>query len=588
MTSVPQSRPKTGFRRPPLPAIIAAALIVAVIITVVAPRLAGSGADPLKGGTASPVTRGPLVTGISATGQVEPRRQAALSFAGASGRVAAVLVDEGDAVKAGQPLVRLEARQLEAELAQARAGLAEAQADLQGIRDGATAEQIAAAEAQVAVARGTLQQTQGSVTSADVRAAQAALEEARARMAALQGSPNPDDLTAARSSLAEAQADLARQAAALSAAKTDAERRVAERANDLRNAQVAYAAARDNLASVQVDGKDPLTGAPLTDAGERSFYDALTRAERDMQNAEAALAQAKVDYETAKQSEIAGLREAEAQAATAQARLDALLSPNPDALAAAKSQLATAEADLARLLGDQRAGALSAQQAGLEAAEAQLAQLTADPQASDLARAQARVDRAQAQLDLAQIRLDDTALTAPFDGVIAAVNVAEGEEVGQGAPVTIIDISRYKVTVTVDEVDVARVQPGQQVEVLIDALGAPALAGTVLRVSPQARSDREVTSYDVEVEVDPAGRPVKPGMTASATIVVEKIDDALSVPAQAIRQEDGAAVVTVVTADGGKTTLATRPVQAGATIGDRVEIRGGLSEGERVLVGAAE
>jgi HlyD family secretion protein len=185
MTTVPQSQPKLRLTRPPIPAVIAGVLVLAVILLVLVPRLAGGGADPLQGGTTAPVVSGPLVSGIGATGQVEPRRQAELSFAGMSGRVSEVLVDAGDTVAAGQPLVRLETRQLDAEVAQAQASLAQAQADLQAVREGATAEEIAVAEAQVGVARGGLQQAQGSVTSADIRAAQAAVDEARARLAAL-------------------------------------------------------------------------------------------------------------------------------------------------------------------------------------------------------------------------------------------------------------------------------------------------------------------------------------------------------------------------------------------------------------------
>lgn len=588
MSTVPQARPRFRVPRLPLAATIAALLALAALVSFLAPRLVARTADPLAGGAAVAVTRGPLVAGIGATGQVEPRRQAELSFAGVTGRVAEVLVAEGDAVAAGQPLLRLDSGRLDAQLAQAESQLAEARADLQGLRDGATPEQVAAAEAQVAAARGALRQTEGSVTDADVRAARATLDEARARLATLGGSPNPDALTAARSALAEAQAALDQRRADLSAAKLDAERRVGDAANALRDAQAAFAAARDNLASVQVDGDDPLTGAPLTDAGERSYADAFERSQRDMANAEAALRQAQVGLDAARQGEITGLREAEARVSTAQAQLDALLRPNPDAVAAARAQLASAEANLARLLGDQRAGALAAQQAQVASAEASLADLTSDPTASELARAEARVAAAGAGVELARIQLEDATLVAPFDGVVAAVNVTPGEEVGQGAPVTLLDISRYTVTVTVDEVDVARVTPGQPVEVLIDALGAPALSGTVLRVAPQARAGSEVTSYEVDVEVDPSSRPVRAGMTASAMIVVERRDDALSVPAEAVRQEGGAEVVTVVGEADGRTTLIARPVQTGAQIDGRVEIVGGLEAGERVLVPSGE
>jgi len=585
MTSVPQTQRKLRLPRLPVPVIIAAVLIIAVMVTLVVPRLTGS-ADPLQGGTPITVTRETLIAGINATGRIEPRQEAALSFT-IPGRVAEVLVAEGDRVAAGTPLIRLDNREAMAQVASARAALAQAEADLKQLQEGATPEEIAQARAQVEAARGALVQISGSVTEADIAAARARVDEARARLSALQGAPNTDQLTAARSALTEAQAALERQRSALSAAKLDAERQVFERANRLRDAQTAFAAARDNLARVESNGKDPLTGASLTDAGKRAYADAFAQAERALADAELALNQARIAYETARQNEITGLAEAEARVATAQANLDALLNPNPDRIAAARAALAQAEADLSRLLGEQRQGALAAQRANLAAAEANLARLTADPRATDLARAQARVAQAQAQLDLAQIRLDDTTLTAPFDGVVARINVAPGEQVTQGPVLTLIDVSRFKVTVTVDEVDVVRVAPGQDVEVLIDALGPPPQIGRVQRIAPQATNERNVTAYEVELEVAPGDRPLRSGMTASATIITAKRENALSVPVQAVREENGMTVVDVVVNDNGRITLVAQPVETGIRTGDRIEIINGLNEGQQVLLPGA-
>ncbi|HEU5086212.1 MAG TPA: efflux RND transporter periplasmic adaptor subunit, partial [Roseiflexaceae bacterium] len=229
--------------------------------------------------------------------------------------------------------------------------------------------------------------------------------------------------------------------------------------------------------------------------------------------------------------------------------------------------------------------AISAQSGNLAAAQARLDQLLADPAASDLARAEARVAQAQAQLDQATIQLDEATLRAPFAGIVAAVNVAPGEEIGQQAPVTLLDISRYQVKVTVDEVDVARVSIGQPVEVLIDALGAPALAGTVRQVAPLSLADQDVTAYEVTIEIDPATRPVKPGMTASAAIIAEQRANVLRLPAEAVRSENGASVVDVVTTDkDGKQQVAAQQVEIGLRAGDQVEVRSGLSEGQQVLI----
>lgn len=585
MTTLPQSRFGGWLKRPSLPVIIAAVLVIALMIVLVLRFTSARVADPLQGGTAVNTVRGPLVASISATGKVEPRQQAELSFGSAGGRVGEVRVAEGDSVAAGAVLVQLDARRLQAEVAAAQAGLAQAQADLQGLKDGATPEQLAAARAQVAAAQGALRQASGSVTPADIQAARASVDETRARLATLTGAPNGDARTSAQATLAEARANLDRQRSTLATAKEQANRAVETRANALRDAQAAYAqAVRDQQRAID-DERDPRTGAPLTDSGKEAYINATATAERAMQDADAALAQARADYEAAKQNEIAGLQDAEAKVATAQSALDTLLKPNPENVAAARAALASAEARLAQLTGAQRQGTLETQQGNLGAAQAQLDQLLAGPKSSDLARAEARVAQAQAQLEQARIQLDDATLRAPFAGTVALVNVTPGEEIGQQVPITLLDTSRYQVKVTVDEIDVARVAVGQTVEVLLDALGAPALNGTVKRISPQSEAGKSVTSYEVVIEIDPGDRPIKPGMTASASIISERRASTLHIPAAAVRTQNGASVVSLITTDkDGKQQVADQPVQLGLRAGDQVEVLSGLSEGQQVLV----
>lgn len=583
MTTVPQSRPGGRLRRPPLAVIIAGVLLLALGATFAVRAFSGARANPLADATVVPVTRGDLVLGVSATGQIEPRIQAELAFP-ANGRVAEVLVAEGDAVRAGDALIILDNRQQLAARDAAAANLAVAQADLQALRDGATPEQLAEAQAQVRAAQGSLIQIQGSVTAADVSAARAAVDEARARLARLEAGPKNDARTRAETALADARAELDRQRAALASAKEQARLNVEAAANAVRNAQSAYSTAYWDLEHVRANSTDPRTGRPLNDIQEQDFQVAFDQASRALADAEASLQQAQVSYETARQNEISGLQSAEARVRAAQADLDTLLAgSDADELAAARAQLARAEAELARLTGAQRAGAVAAQQASLEAARARFEQLSADPTASDLARAEARVAQAQAQLDQAQITLDDTTLRAPFDGVVARVSVAQGEAVNGAAPLVLIDISRYLVKVTVDEVDIARVQAGQPVEVLVDALGTT-LPGTVLRLEPLPRGNSTVTSYQVTVEIDPAGSTLKSGMTASATIIAERRAGVLSVPASAVRNVDGQSVISVVVGTGNERRIEDRPVEPGLRAGERVEIRSGIAEGEQVVI----
>jgi RND family efflux transporter MFP subunit len=561
--------------------------VIAAITTVAIRTITTRPADPLAGASTVAVTRGDLSLGVSATGSVEPRTQADLTFSSAGGRVGRVLVAEGDMVAARAPLVELDSRQLTAEVAAAQANLAVAQADLQALRDGATSAQIVEAQAQVRAAQSNLTQTQGSVTEADLRAARAQVDKARASLAELEAGPKSDARARAQTALTDARAELDRQRTALAAAKDDARAAIEQRANALRDAQAMYSAAYWDNEHVKQYGTDPRSGQPLSDAAERDFADKLEQARLAVVDAEAAVSQAQVAYDTAKQNEVSGLDSAQARVVSAQADLDKLLSGSEaDELAAARAELARAEADLARLTGTQRAGALAAQQANVEAAQARLSQITSDPTASDLARAEARVAQAQAQLDQAKIRLDDATLRAPFAGTVAAVNVSPGESISaQEPPITLIDTARYLVKVTVDEVDIAKISIGQPVSVLIDALGTPDLGGTVLRVEPLPKSDSAVTAYLVTLEIDPAGRSIKSGMTASATIVADSRTNVLSVPAAAVRGAGTSSSVSVaVTGADGKVTVEDRAVQVGLRTTDRVEIISGLAEGEQVVI----
>ncbi len=585
MTTLPQSQSRGRRKRLSIATLIAGLLLVALIATFVVRNVTSGSGDPLADATTATASVSNLTLGVSATGQVEPRVQAELAFATSAGRVAEVLVVAGDMVRAGDALIQLDNRQTTAARDAAVASLAIAQADLLAVREGATPAQIAEAEAQIRAAQGNLTQTQGRATATDIAAAQAAVEEARANLAKIEAGPRNDERVRAVAALDQARADIDRQRSALSSAKEQARLNVEARANVVRNAQTTFSTAYWDLEHVREKESDPRTLRPLTTAQEQDFQNTFERARLALVDAEAALAQAQKEYATAQQNELSGLQSAEARVATAQADLDRLLAgAEADALAAARARLARAQADLTSLTGAESSGAVDAQVANLEAAEARLAQLTADPRASSLARAEAAVALAQSQLTQVQIQLDDTTLRAPFDGMIATVNASPGENISTQTPVVLIDVSRYLVKVTVDEVDIARVSPGQPVDVLIDALGTT-LPGRVLRLEPLPQGDSAVTAYRVTVEIDPTDSMLRPGMTASATIIADRREGAVSVPVAAVRTRDGQSFVELVTTGSdGNRLIEERAVTVGLRTSEQVEIVSGLAAGDEVVV----
>jgi RND family efflux transporter MFP subunit len=134
------------------------------------------------------------------------------------------------------------------------------------------------------------------------------------------------------------------------------------------------------------------------------------------------------------------------------------------------------------------------------------------------------VAQVQAALDEAQVALERTEVRAPFAGTVGLVDTRVGELVAPGQPlVTLGDLSTLRVETTdLDEIDVARVDVGQQVDVTFDALPEEVFAGEVRRISPMAASGSGGVNYAVVIalgDIDPA---VRWGMTAFVDIEVEQ------------------------------------------------------------------
>ena len=212
-------------------------------------------AAPPAAAAAPPVAAAKAVV---AEAKVVPLRSAALSLP-IGGMVAEVLVGEGDQVTAGQVIARLDATQLQARVAGAEAALAEAQANYENLKAGATPEQIAEAEAQLAAAQAQAQRTAASVTTADVAAAQAQIQASQQQLRRLQAGPKESALRAAQANLSAAQANLVTQRDQLSANKTGGELRLQQASQRLIQAQSTYSMAKWNWEEVQRTGNDPVT-----------------------------------------------------------------------------------------------------------------------------------------------------------------------------------------------------------------------------------------------------------------------------------------------------------------------------------------
>jgi HlyD family secretion protein len=407
------------------------------------------------------ISRGTLVSTVSASGYLAARRQANLYFtAGAPLTVVGLDVTLGDEVRAGQVLARLDSAELELGVAEAEQAVEAARLRLRLLQAPARPEDVAVAEANIRVA-------QNQVYAASLGATTQEVEVARLNLVLAQNALNQTYATMKR----------------------------------------------------------------LEDQGRFAEKNALQR-------------QADQQVEAA---QVANLRYQAAQ--------------QPP-----------------------RYGQAAVARASVEQAEAALARLLAGPSREDVEIAQLQISQAEAALEAARYNLASAVLVAPFDGVVAAVNLRLGEPASSALPAVILaDVAHFYLDVLVDEVDVALVAPGQPVTVTLDALPDLALGAVVEKVAPAAEVTAGIVNYPVRLTLAAGEARLRGGLTASAAIIVGESRDVVLAPNWAIRRDRATGAAFVSLLRGGVV------VEAPVTLGERgdeySEVRSGVEAGEIAAVG---
>lgn len=186
-----------------------------------------------------------------------------------------------------------------------------------------------------------------------------------------------------------------------------------------------------------------------------------------------------------------------------------------------------------------RAQQLSAQGLVPEA-DLETARATHSEAAAQLKASQAAVTQAAANVRQAQVDMTHTVIATPIDGVVVARNVDVGQTVAASlqAPVLFVianDLSRLQVSASIDEADVGRVRAGQEATFRVDAFPNEVFTGTVEQVRLQPITLQNVVTYTTIIGVDNPGQRLMPGMTATVSVIVDRRDDVLRIPAAALR-----------------------------------------------------
>jgi macrolide-specific efflux system membrane fusion protein len=193
---------------------------------------------------------------------------------------------------------------------------------------------------------------------------------------------------------------------------------------------------------------------------------------------------------------------------------------------------------------------------------------------------------AQANLEDASTQLGYARIFAPITGIVASVSTQEGETVAAtfAAPtfVTLLDLSRLEVRTYVDETDIGRIRLGQKARFTVDTYGDYQFEGRVTAVYPQAEIRENVVNYVTVVKfTPPKDQILRPEMTTTVRIELARRENALVLPARAVRREGGRQFVLARHGD----TIEQRWVNTGIRDEIYVEIIDGLHEGDEVLMG---
>lgn len=207
---------------------------------------------------------------------------------------------------------------------------------------------------------------------------------------------------------------------------------------------------------------------------------------------------------------------------------------------------------------------------------------------SELALAKNSFERAERKLQIVEDKLRKTKVTAPGDGTVLTVPVIMGQVAIAAASVnsgttlmSIANLEKLLVVCHVNQVDVAKIRPGQEVKLRAESMREVELNAKVFFIAPVATVKNSVKGFTVQALIEKPLAALRPGMTVNIVIPIARADDALAVPVGAVfRSEGNKRVVFVLNGD----VTEKREVKIGVSNIQHAQVLTGVSEGEKILL----
>lgn len=215
----------------------------------------------------------------------------------------------------------------------------------------------------------------------------------------------------------------------------------------------------------------------------------------------------------------------------------------------------------------------------------QTAAIQLETAARNIEQAEIQLRLSGINLELTGLDLDKNIIYAPYDGIVLSSGYKEGQYASPGMNAISVISDEFVIKADINEVDVVNLGTGQNVDIRLDAYYENNFNGKIIKISPISTNVGGVVSFELVVKPEIENAPeLMYGLSASLDITTLSVTDVLYVPLQSVYEEEGKTYVDILLEDG---NIEKREVSSGTFNYDYIEIKSGLSQGDRVLISPA-
>lgn len=518
---------------------------------------ANQGVRPATVVTAAKVTAGPISQTAEYTGTVQPGDTVNV-VSQIAGQIVKLDVDVGSSVKKGQVLAELDKTTLQAQEAQAEAGVEAAQVKLAQVKAGGRSETVAQAQANLDAAKAKLAAMKAGGRPEAVAQAQANLDAAKAKLAAIKAGPRAENVGIAQANLDAAKAKLQQL---LDGPTPD----------QIAAAKLQLEQAKDALVAVQAnkDGQcNPRNPSYVCEAAQAQAFAAETAVNVAAQNLKTLTDPPTQD----------AINQAKAAVDAAEQQYKLALAPYTDAdVTQAQAAVTGAQEQYQLAKTPYTSTDLAQAQAAVDGATAQLSLAQKPYTDLDVQAAEVALKQAQAVLTIAQANLKAADVVAPFDGVISAKLVSPGALATPQTPIFTLISNQSQVQFAIEQSRIGNVKVGQTVDLTSSAFPGKEFPARVASIYPSA--DPKTHTFTVSVVPQNDSGDLRPGMFVNLALTIASFPSATLVPNVAVVQRGPQSIVFVV--EDGKVRL--QAVTLGISDDRNTQVLQGVNVGDTVV-----